>query len=199
MTLRMRETMIRVIWILLLFVFAAASSSPVFISICGVRPQLVLAAGISAVILESNVFFACAYAVLSGLLIDTISGQLFGFYGFMMLICSAAAAFLMENYLRANVWNAGWMSAAVSLVTGFVSAELTVIIWNYANGQIWNVILRLIVRAVFTGAVAPAVGVLMRWIKRLILGGEEKKLRMKSTVDLSNKTTVNSDQNKGGQ
>ena len=58
---------------------------------------------LSAAVLEPKGVRACGYTVLAGLLMDTVQGSLFGFYGLMMLIFGALIVWLMENVLRKNI------------------------------------------------------------------------------------------------
>ena len=175
MTLRMRKALKWLIWTLFLFVLSALSSAPIFPSLFGVRPQLVLAAGISAAVIESNAVFACGYCILSGLILDVLQGQLFGFYGLLMLIAGAVVSRLMKSILRVNIWNAGWLSALISLLHGIVCAELTLFIWGYAEGKVWEVFLRLLIRAVYTGAAAPGICLVMRVFGDRIIGTVKKE------------------------
>ena len=85
MTRRMREITVWVVWTLLLLILAAGFSAPAFPEVYGVRPQLLLSVGVSAAVLEPKGVRACGYTVLAGLLMDTVQGSLFGFYGLMML------------------------------------------------------------------------------------------------------------------
>ena len=149
MTRRMREITVWVVWTLLLLILAAVFSAPAFPEVYGVRPQLILSAGVSAAVLEPKGVRACGYTVLAGLLMDTVQGSLFGFYGLMMLIVGALIVWLMENVLRAGSFNAGCLA----------------------------VFLALLIRAVYTGILTVLVCFLMKKAREWILGKEKKEYR----------------------
>lgn len=177
MTRRMREITVWAVWTLLLLILAAVFSAPAFPEVYGVRPQLILSAGVSAAVLEPKGVRACGYTVLAGLLMDTVQGSLFGFYGLMMLFFGALIVWLMENVLRAGSFHAGCLAAGVSFLCGCAGAEVSLMIWGYADGAVGKVLLALLIRAVYTGILTVPVCFLMKKAREWILGKEKKEYR----------------------
>ena len=105
MTLRGRKMLKWALWTVLLFLLGGIQSSPAFPELFGMRPSLLLAAGICGVLLEEKIEAACGYAVLAGLVWDVVEGRLLGFYGLLMLLICAGAGWLSENYLRSGPLN----------------------------------------------------------------------------------------------
>lgn len=181
MTLRGRKMLKWALWTVLLFLLGGIQSSPAFPELFGMRPSLLLAAGICGVLLEEKIEAACGYAVLAGLVWDVVEGRLLGFYGLLMLLICAGAGWLSENYLRSGPLNSIWMSAAGSICCGLVCAEFYLFIWGYADGAVPVVIWGMIWRGIYTALTAPLLYWLMKKMQLKLMGLVESGLRLRAS------------------
>lgn len=181
MTLHGRKLLKWTLWIILLFFLGGIQSSPAFPELFGMRPSLLLAAGICAVLLETKMEAACGYAILAGLIWDVVEGRLLGFYGLLMLLVCAGAGWLTENYLRVSLPNAAWMSGIGSICCGLVSAEFYLFIWGYAEGAVGTVLAGILARSVYTALVAPLIFWIMKKMQSRSMGLVESGLRLRAS------------------
>lgn len=179
MTIRTRKALKWGLWIFLLFTLGGMQSAPAFFSIGGVRPVLLLSAAVSVALLEKNNIAACGYGILAGLIWDVSSGKLFGFYALAVLGCCAGIAWLAETWLRQNPLNSVWLTAVSVLICGLWDAEFYLFIWGYADGMVWDVLLRLALQAVYTGVVSFPVCLLIRLIRDKAMDIEPSSLHRK--------------------
>ncbi len=181
MTLRGRKMLKWTLWIVLLFLLGGIQSSPAFPELFGMRPSLLLGAGICGVLLEEKIEAACGYAVLAGLIWDVVEGRLLGFYGLLMLLVCAGAGWLTENYLRAGPLNSVWMAGIGSIGCGLVCAEFYLFIWGYADGAIAMVLSGIFWRGVYTALTARLLYWLMKKMQLKSMGLVESELRLRAS------------------
>jgi len=175
MTLRMRQTLKWVLWVLLLLFFGGVQSAP-GLSLGGIRPVLLLTAAVSVALMEKNDLAACGYCIFAGLLWDVSDGRLLGFYALVLLFCCIGIRWLVRTWLRQTSLNAIWLSTAVTLICGLWNAEFYLFIWGYAEGMVLKVLWELLLQAVLTGLFGYPVCLLMRLIRDKVMGAEESRL-----------------------
>jgi hypothetical protein len=147
-------------------------------SLGGVLPLLMIPFCVSVAAFETPVRSA-AYACVCGLMLDNITGSLFGFYGILLLWCALFVSVLFTLLLRRHGLNVFFLNAVVSAVLLSLHYLFYVGVWGYdPAGQIF---LRFYVPMFFLTSVAVVpVYFLIRLLK--------KRLGIKTEVTLDEKS-----------
>ncbi|HIZ55039.1 MAG TPA: rod shape-determining protein MreD [Firmicutes bacterium] len=93
------------LYALLLFVFYILQSTPLFLSIQGIKPALIIPYLLAVAMFEGELA-GCIYGIAGGFLWDIASGRLPGFSSLVLMILCIAAALMVMYLLRANLVNA---------------------------------------------------------------------------------------------
>jgi hypothetical protein len=147
-------------------------------SLGGILPLLMIPFAVSAAAFETPVR-AAVYAGFCGLILDNITGSLFGFFGILLLWCALFVSVLFTLLLRRHALNVFFLNAVVSAVLLSLHYLFYIGIWSYdINGQIF---LRFYVPMFFLTAVAV---VPIYFLFRLL----KKKLGIKTEVTIEEKS-----------
>jgi rod shape-determining protein MreD len=103
-----------------------------------IKPELAIPAAVAIAMCEDE-FSGGIYGALAGLLLDTGSFLLFGFNGFVAMLCCVAAGLMVTFLMRCNALTFLLFAAASMLVLGSLEYFFSYGMWGYAGaGSIYT-------------------------------------------------------------
>lgn len=121
-----------VIYVVLIVLLYVLGSVPGLFVIREIKPVWIIPAAVSIAMLEGE-FVGGIYGAFAGLLCDVGSFLLFGFNGFILTICCAAAGFLVINLMRCNLFTCLLFAFFTLLIRGSLEYFFSFGMWNYEN------------------------------------------------------------------
>ena len=147
-----------------LAILYVVQTTPGFLSIFGVAPNLALAAAVYIAVQEGE-FIGGLYGVWAGLLCDLGGFTIFGFNAILIMIFCVTAGLLSIYMLRRTIQNYVGMVFAAMLIRGLLDYLLNYYMWGYE--QVWRVLTGQILPCViYTTAASPLCFYLLGWIYR---------------------------------
>ena len=120
------------IYALLVFFAGVLQTTPHFLEVFGVRPDLVVPLAVCIALFEDEVC-AAAYGAFAGLVCDAGSFTVFGFNGLIVAFGCAAVALAMLYLMRQRLLNGMLLCAAVLTVRALLEYLFYFGIWEYAG------------------------------------------------------------------
>jgi cell shape-determining protein MreD len=99
----------------------------------GRLPLLMIPFALSVAAFETPVRSA-VYACICGLILDNLTGSLFGFFGITLLWCALFVSVLFTLLLRRHILNVFLLNAAASALLLFARYFFYISIWDYDSG-----------------------------------------------------------------
>jgi hypothetical protein len=116
-----------------IYLLAAFLCGAVMWSAGGRLPLLMIPFAVSVAAFESPVRSA-AYACICGLMLDNMTGSLFGFFGISLLWCGLFVSVLFTLLLRRHLLNVFFLNAVASGLLLFLHYFFYINIWGYDPG-----------------------------------------------------------------
>ncbi|MDR0947694.1 MAG: hypothetical protein LBM87_08150 [Ruminococcus sp.] len=130
---RIRTIIRRIIYLLCLFL-----SANIMWTLGGVMPLLMIPLTVSVAVFEPAMISA-GFACLAGLLLDTVTGSLFGFHGILLLWTGLITSLLFTLFLRRHFLNVFFINAAAAAIICLLRYLFFSSIWGYdPNGLIFK-------------------------------------------------------------
>ena len=147
-----------------MIVLYTVQTTPGFLEIFHVKPNLVVAAAIGIAMHEGE-FLGGIYGTAAGVLCDLGAFTLFGFHSMTLLVFCVLTGLAFIYLLRATVLNFTLILFAVLLVQGLLDFLLNYAMWGYPGVSL--VLVRNILPGVaYSTAAGPLVYYLYSWIYR---------------------------------
>lgn len=124
------------IYVVLLLLLYVLQSVPRLFEIYGVKPIWVVSAAIAIAMFEGE-FAGGIYGALAGLLCDTGGFLLFGFNGFIVMLCCIAAGLLVIFLMRCNLLSCILFVSVTMLLRGSLEYFFAYGMWQYENA--WRI------------------------------------------------------------
>lgn len=118
------------IYALIMLALCVLQSTPGFLSVFGVKPNLVIPVAVAVAVCEGE-FVGGLFGALAGVLCDYGAPSLFGFNGIILLVCCVAAGLLTIYLLRPTVVNFLILLAGTLLSRGLLDYLLNYHMWGY--------------------------------------------------------------------
>ena len=130
-------------------------TTPGFLTVFGVKPNLVIPAAVCAAMLEGE-FAGGLYGALAGLLCDLSAPSIFGFNAIILLVACVVAGLAFLYLLRPCVINFVLMALGALAARGLLDYLLNYLMWNYENvGMI--LVHQILPGILYSAAVSPLV------------------------------------------
>jgi len=110
-------------------------TTPDFLQVFGIKPQLILPAVICIAMYEGE-FIGGLFGVLGGLLCDMASNAIFGFYSIQLLVICVTVGLLIIYLIKNNELNALLLCAGVLLYFAVTEYFFYFGMWNYEGSWI---------------------------------------------------------------
>lgn len=144
----------------------------------GFQPPLLYALAL-AVAMREGEFAGSIFAIFCGLLCDTVSTGIFGFYSLWLMPCALASALLVRNLIRGNFFNHVWMTAATCFIIGFMDYLFNYLIWDKPHSEI-ILVSCIVLPLLVTVVLSPCVYLLVKVIS--IKFGEKESRELSDAV-----------------
>lgn len=149
---------------LLMVLLYVMQTTPRFLDVFGVKPNLVIPAAVCIAMLE-NEFIGGFYGALAGALCDLGGFTIFGFNAIILLAGCVLIGLLVIYMLRVSMPNFIGLLTGLLLTRGLLDYLLSYVMWGYEN--VWMVLAYDIVPGIiYTAAVSPLIFYLYRRIFR---------------------------------
>jgi hypothetical protein len=130
---RIRAVIRRIIYLLCLII-----SANIMWTFGGIMPLLMIPLTVSVAVFEPALISAL-YACLSGIILDTITGSLYGFHGILLLWTGLMTSLLFTLFLRRHFLNVFFINAADAALICLLRYLFFSSIWGYdADGLIFR-------------------------------------------------------------
>lgn len=143
-TVRMRRAKTAFKWFLY---FLLAAVSYIFMTVADyslAKPLLLIPLAV-CIAMREDIMISCAAGVISGFMLDSAMGKLFGYNAFLMLAVCMFTSLLFMYLMRQNVINIIWITAVAALLQGSLDFLFYYAIWGQEN-----------VSVIFTGTFLPS-------------------------------------------
>ena len=150
------------VYVLLLGVLYVLQTTPGFLQVGGVRPNLVVPAAICIAMLEGE-FLGGVYGALAGVLCDLGGMSIFGFNGIILLAAGVAAGLAFIYLLRPCLANFLLVTLGALAARGLLDYFFNYYMWGYR--QVWRVLaLEILPVVAYSTLLAPLPYLLCRWV-----------------------------------
>ena len=137
-------------------------TTPAFLEIFGVKPNLVIPAAVCVAMLEGE-FAGGFYGVLAGVFCDVSGPAIFGFNAVLLLVACVAVGLAFLYLLRPCMINFVLLTFGALLARGLTDYLLNYYMWGYDN--VWMVLTYQILPGIlYSAAVSPLVYYLYTWM-----------------------------------
>lgn len=120
------------IFVVLMLLFYVLQSVPGLFQIYGVKPILVISVAVAISMFEGE-FAGGIYGALAGLLCDTGGFLLFGFNGFIVMLCCVVSGLLVIYLMRRNLLSCLLFVFVTLLLRGSLEYFFAYGMWQYAG------------------------------------------------------------------
>lgn len=123
------------IYVLIMLALCVLQTTPGFLSVFGIRPNLVIPVAVAIAVCEGE-FVGGLFGALAGVLCDYGAPSLFGFNAIILLVCGVAAGLLAIYLLRPTVVNFCLLLAGTLLARGLLDYLLNFHMWGYPGVEL---------------------------------------------------------------
>ncbi len=120
------------IYCLFMLALYILQTTPGFLSVFGIKPNLVLPVAMAVAVCEGE-FPGGIFGAVAGILCDFSAVSLFGFQGAILLACCTAAGLLTVYWLRPTIINFILLLAAALFIHGMLIYLLSFYMWGYED------------------------------------------------------------------
>ena len=120
---------------LFIFLIFILQSTPYFLEIWEIKPNLLYLAAVSAAMYEGE-FAGGIIGMLVGMLCDYSSYPIHGFNAMLLLICCTSIGWAVVYFMKNSKINAAIFSSASLLIRGLLEYYFVYAIWKYENSEI---------------------------------------------------------------
>ncbi|MCI8650115.1 MAG: hypothetical protein HFG20_08370 [Anaerotruncus sp.] len=137
-------------------------TTPSFMAVFGIKPNLVIPAAICIAMLEGE-FTGGLYGALAGALCDLGDFCIFGFNAIILLIACVLAGLMVIYMLRATVLNFVLLAFGALLARTLLDYLLNYYMWGYEG--VWMVLVyKMLPTVIYSAAAAPVSYYLLCWL-----------------------------------
>lgn len=123
------------VYVLLMAALYILQSTPRFLTVFGVKPNLVIPLAVAVAVYEGE-FVGGLFGALAGIFCDFSATSLFGFHAIIILVCCVAVGLLTIYLLRPTVVNFVILTGATLLIQGMLDYLLNYYMWGYAEVEL---------------------------------------------------------------
>lgn len=163
-----------ILYSLLLIVFYALQTTPLFLQILGIRPILLVGFTV-CIAMHEDIIPSAIFGMMAGLLWDISADFLFGFNGLILLVESAAIALLTIYFFRNKILNSLFFCAAVIAIQQLLYFIFYYMIWNM-HGALEILLKNILPTCIYTIAITPLFYLLVGFIHKKLLKKEQDDL-----------------------